>query len=150
VTAKSSREAPIARLTFETISASPQPLGAREPLDRAHLARLKRLCDRYQPECFSEHLAWSSHGGLTKRRARSGAACSSKIPQPITRFDLAANLAAFFAGLAIEITNQPFGVPSKSQTNHSGCHCHDPNSSNPCRQAIGTARRDARRRRHFG
>ena len=27
MTAKSSREAPIARLTFETISASPQPLG---------------------------------------------------------------------------------------------------------------------------
>ncbi len=39
-------------------------IGAEEPLDRAHLARLKQLCDRYQPESFSEHLAWSSHGGL--------------------------------------------------------------------------------------
>jgi len=39
-------------------------IGSREPLDRAHLARLKELCDRYQPECFSEHLAWSSHGGF--------------------------------------------------------------------------------------
>ncbi len=39
-------------------------IGANEPLDRAHLARLKQLCDRYQPESFSEHLAWSSHGGL--------------------------------------------------------------------------------------
>jgi uncharacterized protein len=39
-------------------------IGSREPLDRAHLARLKELCDRYQPECFSEHLAWSSHGGI--------------------------------------------------------------------------------------
>lgn len=39
-------------------------LGSPEPLDRAHLERLKRLCDRYQPESFSEHLAWSSHGGV--------------------------------------------------------------------------------------
>ena len=38
-------------------------IGGEEPLDRAHLARLKALCDRYQPESFSEHLAWSSHGG---------------------------------------------------------------------------------------
>jgi hypothetical protein len=28
-----------------------------------------------------------------------------------TSFDLAANLAALFAGLAIEITNEPFEVP---------------------------------------
>jgi hypothetical protein len=33
-------------------------------LDREHLVRLKTLCDRYQPESFSEHLAWSSHGGV--------------------------------------------------------------------------------------
>ena len=31
------------------------------PLDRDHLMRLKMLCDRYAPESFSEHLAWSSH-----------------------------------------------------------------------------------------
>ena len=34
--------------------------GAR--LDRDHLARLRALIDRYHPESFSEHLAWSSHG----------------------------------------------------------------------------------------
>ncbi len=39
-------------------------IGSREPLDRVHLSRLKELCNRYQPECFSEHLAWSSHGGI--------------------------------------------------------------------------------------
>jgi uncharacterized protein len=39
-------------------------IGAEEPLDRTHLARVKHLCDRYQPESFSEHLAWSSHDGL--------------------------------------------------------------------------------------
>ncbi|NML76831.1 DUF692 domain-containing protein [Rhizobium sp. S-51] len=37
-------------------------IGAMQPLDRDHLKRLKVLCDRYQPESFSEHLAWSSHG----------------------------------------------------------------------------------------
>jgi len=37
-------------------------IGGAAPLDRAHLARLKSLCDRYRPESFSEHLAWSSHG----------------------------------------------------------------------------------------
>jgi uncharacterized protein len=39
-------------------------IGSSERLDRAHLARLKDLCERYQPECFSEHLAWSSYGGI--------------------------------------------------------------------------------------
>jgi uncharacterized protein len=36
-------------------------IGGADGLDQAHLARLKKLCDRYQPESFSEHLAWSSH-----------------------------------------------------------------------------------------
>lgn len=39
-------------------------IGSMQDLDRAHLARLKALCDRYQPESFSEHLAWSSHGAF--------------------------------------------------------------------------------------
>ena len=39
-------------------------IGSMQPLDRDHLAQLKTLCDRYQPESFSEHLAWSSHGGV--------------------------------------------------------------------------------------
>lgn len=38
-------------------------IGGEEPLDRAHLARLAALIDRFQPAAFSEHLAWSSHGG---------------------------------------------------------------------------------------
>ena len=37
-------------------------IGGAGPLDRAHLARLRSLIDRYQPDSFSEHLAWSSHG----------------------------------------------------------------------------------------
>lgn len=37
-------------------------IGGAGPLDQEHLDRLKALCDRYEPESFSEHLAWSSHG----------------------------------------------------------------------------------------
>jgi len=36
-------------------------IGSMGPLNRDHLGRLKALCDRYRPESFSEHLAWSSH-----------------------------------------------------------------------------------------
>ncbi|MCQ0092135.1 DUF692 domain-containing protein [Roseovarius sp. M141] len=37
-------------------------IGGSGPIDRDHLGRLRTLCDRYEPESFSEHLAWSSHG----------------------------------------------------------------------------------------
>jgi uncharacterized protein len=39
-------------------------IGSMRPLDRNHLMRLKTLCERYTPESFSEHLAWSSHGDV--------------------------------------------------------------------------------------
>ncbi len=38
-------------------------IGGESTLDERHLERLARLLDRYQPESFSEHLAWASHGG---------------------------------------------------------------------------------------
>ncbi|MEI4263909.1 MNIO family bufferin maturase [Roseovarius sp. D0-M9] len=38
-------------------------IGGADNLNAEHLERLKVLCDRYQPDSFSEHLAWSSHGG---------------------------------------------------------------------------------------
>jgi uncharacterized protein len=39
-------------------------IGGAGPLNREHLAQLKRLIDRYQPALFSEHLAWSTHEGV--------------------------------------------------------------------------------------
>ena len=39
-------------------------IGGEEPLDRAHLRALRALLERYRPALFSEHLAWSSHGGV--------------------------------------------------------------------------------------
>jgi uncharacterized protein (UPF0276 family) len=36
-------------------------IGASRDLDREHLKRLRVLIDRYRPQSFSEHLAWSTH-----------------------------------------------------------------------------------------
>lgn len=38
-------------------------IGGEGALDRDHLDRLKHLIDWLNPASFSEHLAWSSHGG---------------------------------------------------------------------------------------
>ena len=38
-------------------------LGSTDPLDRAHLAKLKRLIARIEPALVSEHLCWSGVGG---------------------------------------------------------------------------------------
>lgn len=51
-------------------------LGGTEPLDEAHLGRLKALVERYEPGLVSEHLAWSSHGG---------AFLNDLLPLPYTR-----------------------------------------------------------------
>lgn len=37
-------------------------IGGQAPLDEGHLDRLAALIERYEPQSFSEHLAWSSHG----------------------------------------------------------------------------------------
>ncbi|HYC14159.1 MAG TPA: DUF692 domain-containing protein [Stellaceae bacterium] len=39
-------------------------LGSAEGIDRAHLARLRRLVERLQPGLVSEHLSWSVSGGV--------------------------------------------------------------------------------------
>ena len=38
-------------------------IGGDGPLDLDHLGRLDHLLRRFEPRWFSEHLAWSSHGG---------------------------------------------------------------------------------------
>jgi len=38
-------------------------IGVDAPLNVQHLNALQTLLQRYQPHAFSEHLAWSSHGG---------------------------------------------------------------------------------------
>ncbi|WP_374632088.1 DUF692 domain-containing protein [Ferrovibrio sp.] len=46
-------------LSFHGVGLS---IGSTGRLSRDHLQRLKGLMAQYQPEQFSEHLAWSSHG----------------------------------------------------------------------------------------
>ncbi len=47
-------------LSFHGVGLS---LGSTDPIDRAHLRKLKVLIDRFEPAFISEHLAWSSVGG---------------------------------------------------------------------------------------
>ncbi|MCE1236456.1 MAG: DUF692 domain-containing protein [Hyphomicrobiales bacterium] len=54
-------------------------IGHPGPLDAGHLDRLAALVDRYEPESFSEHLAWSSHGGHL----------ADLLPLPLTEATLA-------------------------------------------------------------
>ncbi|WP_206996992.1 MNIO family bufferin maturase [Trinickia mobilis] len=39
-------------------------IGGPDTLDVRHLARFRELVERYEPALVSEHLAWSSHGGM--------------------------------------------------------------------------------------
>lgn len=39
-------------------------LGSSDPLNRQHVARLKRLVDRFEPALVSDHLCWCSVGGV--------------------------------------------------------------------------------------
>lgn len=39
-------------------------IGSADPLSETHLARLAELVDRFEPRWVSEHLCWSSIGGL--------------------------------------------------------------------------------------
>jgi uncharacterized protein (UPF0276 family) len=55
-------------------------IGSPGPLDRAHLERLARVAERYQPAIVSEHLAWSTH---------DGAFLNDLLPLPYTEDTLA-------------------------------------------------------------
>ena len=55
-------------------------IGSPGPLDQAHLARLARVAERYQPAVVSEHLAWSTH---------DGAFLNDLLPLPYTEETLA-------------------------------------------------------------
>ncbi len=47
-------------LSFHGVGLS---LGSADPIDRAHLHKLKGLIDRFEPAFVSEHLSWSAVGG---------------------------------------------------------------------------------------
>lgn len=51
-------------------------VGGRDPLDAEHLERFARLVERAAPALISEHLAWSSNGGVF---------LNDLLPPPLTR-----------------------------------------------------------------
>jgi uncharacterized protein (UPF0276 family) len=55
-------------------------IGGPEPLDSAHLERLRSLVVRYEPALVSEHLAWSTHDATY---------FNDLLPLPYTEFTLA-------------------------------------------------------------
>jgi uncharacterized protein (UPF0276 family) len=55
-------------------------LGSADPLDRGHLAKLKRLADRIEPSAVSEHLCWG---------ALEGRHYNDLLPLPLTEDALA-------------------------------------------------------------
>ncbi|KXJ55949.1 MAG: hypothetical protein AXW12_09280 [Thalassospira sp. Nap_22] len=82
-------------------------LGGGEPLNKNHLADLKRLVDRFNPAMVSEHIAWSAHEGLYM---------ADLLPTPMTKTSLAQLVDAInsvqdFIGRRILIENPTSYVP---------------------------------------
>ena len=82
-------------------------LGGGEPLNKNHLADLKRLVDRFNPAMVSEHIAWSAHEGLYM---------ADLLPTPMTKTSLmqlvdAINTVQDFIGRRILIENPTSYVP---------------------------------------
>ncbi|WP_417836756.1 DUF692 domain-containing protein [Thalassospira tepidiphila] len=82
-------------------------LGGGEPLNKNHLADLKRLVDRFNPSMVSEHIAWSAHEGLYM---------ADLLPTPMTKTSLsqlvgAINTVQDFIGRRILIENPTSYVP---------------------------------------
>lgn len=93
-------------------------LGGTAPLDREHLRRLAALCARYEPESFSEHLAWSSQPGIcfndllplpyTEARLARVAAHIDEAQEALGRRILLENPATYVAFAASSIPETEF------------------------------------------
>lgn len=93
-------------------------LGSGDPLDRAHLASLERLIERYQPALVSDHLCWTSAGGahahdllplpFTRRMARHVAARIRQVQDALGRRILVENASSYVAFAESEMTEWEF------------------------------------------
>jgi uncharacterized protein (UPF0276 family) len=80
-------------------------LGSIDPLDEAHLRRLARLIGRVQPALVSEHLSWSSAGGVfvndllplpcTREAARHVARRITRVQESLGRQILVENVSSY-------------------------------------------------------
>jgi uncharacterized protein (UPF0276 family) len=82
-------------------------LGSVDPLDREHLARVRRAVDRFEPALVSEHACWGVHAGMhfndllplpyTEEAAEHLAARVRQVQDALGRQILVENLSAYFA-----------------------------------------------------
>ena len=80
-------------------------LGSAEPVDRAYLARLKSLVDRFDPAVVSDHLCWTGIGGhnshdllpmpLTEEAARATARKIRQVQDALGRRILVENISSY-------------------------------------------------------
>lgn len=67
-------------------------IGSMGELDERHLSRVKALCDRYEPESFSEHLAWSSHNSQFLNDLLPLPYTAATLQQVVEHIDLVQNV----------------------------------------------------------
>jgi uncharacterized protein (UPF0276 family) len=82
-------------------------LGSTDPLDRGHLAKLRRLIERTEPGLVSEHLCWSGVGGRAlsdllpchtpRKRSRMCARASPTVQSFLGRELLVENVSTYLA-----------------------------------------------------
>ena len=82
-------------------------LGSVEPLDRLHLARVRRAVERFEPALVSEHACWGHAGGehfndllplpYTEEAAQHLAARVRQVQDVLGRQILVENLSSYFA-----------------------------------------------------
>ena len=93
-------------------------LGSVEPLDRGHLARVKRAVDRLEPALVSEHACWGHAGGehfndllplpYTEEAVELLATRVRQVQEFLGRQILVENLSSYFAYSASRLTEWEF------------------------------------------
>ena len=93
-------------------------LGSIEPLDRDHLARVRRAIDRFEPALVSEHACWGHSGGqhfndllplpYTDEAVEHLAARVRQVQDHLGRQILVENLSSYFAYTASSIPEWEF------------------------------------------
>ena len=93
-------------------------LGSVEPLDRVHLARVRRAVERFEPALVSEHACWGHAGGehfndllplpYTEEAAEHLASRVRQVQDVLGRQILVENLSSYFAYCASSLTEWDF------------------------------------------
>jgi uncharacterized protein (UPF0276 family) len=93
-------------------------LGSIDPLDSDHLAKLKELVARVEPQCVSEHLCWGSAGGehfndllplpYTEESLRHLTARVQQLQDTLGRVVLIENLASYVTFAATTLAEAEF------------------------------------------